>query len=717
MQKIKTLFIFGCLLFCNLCISQDFKSIPDSLKKYSYVELMDKILANSQNHEDSYKKSDLYAQTYLLKAKKENNTEQIIYGYKTKSEVVNNLQKKLKYSDSAISIATSKMPNKLSYLYYRRGCLYYNEKRLKEALDYFLKASKDSINISKNLKNRIHYTIGSIKNTQGNYKEALKIYEECEVNARINNSPEYLVYLFGLAELYNRTGKIELSEKYTNKGIASRKTDESGDYYYPYFISNRGKNYYKKKQYNKAVIDLTNTLQTIKNNNDYSNYAENSYYVGECYREQHQDEKAIFYYKKVDSIFTAQKDIYPLTVPSYEHLIAYYKKKQDYQKIVYYSDQFIKADRVLDDNYKYITSKIAKTYDIQKVVASKQAVIASLTSDKKMSLIAIILLLLSIALLGYWFYSYNKQKKKELQKQKELFDAYIATREQKIEPKTMLTNLYEKPVSNKPIQNIIFPEEVGSIKEIESDILEKDTLSSIDSRVVAQISDFLEVFKKEQWFLNTYTVEELSKKMNTNSTYLSRVIKTTKGCSYPQYVNSLRMEYIIEKLVTEKDFLKYSVEALSESSGYNSVDTFVRAFLLHTQMKPSEFVKQLISLEETIQPILKKLIIFENDKGFLDPNLNQIDLAKNLGTNGNYLSKTINHYKGKNFTQYINDLRIEYTIKKIKEDKTYRKYSVKGISKDVGYNNVDVFVKAFVSRTGLKPSVYIKELIESEINL
>jgi AraC-like DNA-binding protein len=114
--------------------------------------------------------------------------------------------------------------------------------------------------------------------------------------------------------------------------------------------------------------------------------------------------------------------------------------------------------------------------------------------------------------------------------------------------------------------------------------------------------------------------------------------------------------------------------------------------------------------KEIINDILEKLLLFENNKNYLDPNIRQIDLAKKFDTNSSYLSKVINSEKGKNFSQYINDLRIDYTIIKLKEDKKFRKYSIESISEEVGYNNPKAFSKAFYERIAVKPSVFIKSI-------
>lgn len=117
---------------------------------------------------------------------------------------------------------------------------------------------------------------------------------------------------------------------------------------------------------------------------------------------------------------------------------------------------------------------------------------------------------------------------------------------------------------------------------------------------------------------------------------------------------------------------------------------------------------------EMVNEILKKLHEFETNKKYLLPNLKQTDLAKQFDSNSTYLSKIINFYKGKNFSQYINDMRIDYAINKLKKDKKFRKYTIKAISEEVGFNNSESFAKAFYNNTGLQPSYFIKKIEEKE---
>ncbi len=116
--------------------------------------------------------------------------------------------------------------------------------------------------------------------------------------------------------------------------------------------------------------------------------------------------------------------------------------------------------------------------------------------------------------------------------------------------------------------------------------------------------------------------------------------------------------------------------------------------------------------EKHILDILQKLEGFEKNHDYLSPGLNSQTVANQLETNLKYFSFVINHYKNKNFTQYINELRINYAIKELQVNSKLRKYTIKAIAYELGYNNAETFSNAFYKQVKIKPSFYIKELIK-----
>jgi len=114
--------------------------------------------------------------------------------------------------------------------------------------------------------------------------------------------------------------------------------------------------------------------------------------------------------------------------------------------------------------------------------------------------------------------------------------------------------------------------------------------------------------------------------------------------------------------------------------------------------------------EEVTQQILDGLKKIEEKEYFLKKECNSYNVAKKVGTNTTYLSKVINSHFGKNFNTYINDLRINYAIVRIKNDVIFRSYSIQSIAEEIGYKSADSFTKYFKQDTGLNPSFYIKNI-------
>lgn len=119
--------------------------------------------------------------------------------------------------------------------------------------------------------------------------------------------------------------------------------------------------------------------------------------------------------------------------------------------------------------------------------------------------------------------------------------------------------------------------------------------------------------------------------------------------------------------------------------------------------------------DEVVTKILSHLDTFEKNNEFLNSKISISALAKTIGTNPNYLSKTVNHFKKMSFSQYINTLRIEHSIVSLKSDNVYTKYTLKAIAAEFGFNNTESFSKAFYKETGIKPSFFLKRLEKSSV--
>ncbi len=85
-------------------------------------------------------------------------------------------------------------------------------------------------------------------------------------------------------------------------------------------------------------------------------------------------------------------------------------------------------------------------------------------------------------------------------------------------------------------------------------------------------------------------------------------------------------------------------------------------------------------------------------------------MAEEIKTNTTYLSKIINSLYQKKFTAYINDLRIDYVLDRLKNDKLFRRYSIQSIANEIGFKSKESINSAFKNRIGVLPSKLIRAL-------
>lgn len=93
---------------------------------------------------------------------------------------------------------------------------------------------------------------------------------------------------------------------------------------------------------------------------------------------------------------------------------------------------------------------------------------------------------------------------------------------------------------------------------------------------------------------------------------------------------------------------------------------------------------------------------------YLNPVLTLSDLALQLETNTNYLSRVINETHGTNFNTFINNLRVQKVISLMQERS--ENLSLWGLGQEAGFNSKSAFINAFRKETGKSPNEYYIEM-------
>lgn len=113
---------------------------------------------------------------------------------------------------------------------------------------------------------------------------------------------------------------------------------------------------------------------------------------------------------------------------------------------------------------------------------------------------------------------------------------------------------------------------------------------------------------------------------------------------------------------------------------------------------------------ESEKEILNKLKELEKKEEYLRIDFNQQYVAKKIKSNTTYLSFVVNKHFGKSFSNYYNEMRINYAINQIINNSRFREYTTQAIAESVGFKNADSFSTSFKKKTGVTPFQFINEV-------
>lgn len=121
-------------------------------------------------------------------------------------------------------------------------------------------------------------------------------------------------------------------------------------------------------------------------------------------------------------------------------------------------------------------------------------------------------------------------------------------------------------------------------------------------------------------------------------------------------------------------------------------------------------VKSITIPQDSENELLSKLLDFETSLSYLKPSISLSAMAVELDTNIKYLSHLIKTHRSCNFNTYINDLRINYILEKLKSNPEYRTYKISYLAEECGFSSHSKFSASFKRVCGLSPSEFIDSL-------
>lgn len=112
--------------------------------------------------------------------------------------------------------------------------------------------------------------------------------------------------------------------------------------------------------------------------------------------------------------------------------------------------------------------------------------------------------------------------------------------------------------------------------------------SDVDEQMVADIH---KAFEEDRIYLNPkLRLSDLAARIGTNRTYMSQYFNHKCEQSFYEYVNNYRVRHSMV-LLSDTD---YTLEIIAEMSGFNSLSTFRRAFILQNGCSPQQYRSEMV---------------------------------------------------------------------------------------------------------------------------
>ncbi|MBC8755573.1 helix-turn-helix transcriptional regulator [Kordia sp. YSTF-M3] len=457
----------------------------------------------------------------------------------------------------------AKNKNTLIYGYKVKGSIYRNLGKYQKALEYYLKVdsfAKAEQNLLQQIKS--NHDIGLIKDEMGLHADAADIFLDNLEKIKTLPSENKTTYLNIYIALVATHINLDVN-KATEYNEILRKTSEAENnktgisYYYLF----KGKIACAEKNYLGALESFEKAEKLLSELKNDRNLFIVYRFQGKCFYELQYYQKAIQVLEKAKTLEVQYQfnhlerfEIVLLLAQSYEAIKADHTARENYKM----------AQTIMQENnvvLNAVTTRLETKFDLDYL---KRKIIELEELSKKRQFYNQILIYLGILLtiiLVLFLFRYRRLKTKNKEKFNKLLN-YI--------------------------------EELEANSQQKKSTTKQQTERKISDEKAASILKALKKFETKHGYLDSKTsLTSVAKKLNTNTSYLSKIINTYKEQSFKSYITTLRINYALQKLKNDKIFCSYSIKAIALELGFKSEGSFSRAFKEHTGIYPSYFIKNI----------------------------------------------------------------------------------------------------------------------------
>jgi tetratricopeptide (TPR) repeat protein len=369
--------------------------------------------------------------------------------------------------------------------------------------------------------------------------------------------------------------------------------------------SNIGGIFYRLKKYDLAISEYKNALNIAKMVGHKKYEAAILGGIAAIYEKQQQADSALIYFQKAKQLFIETGDKYNLSVVNRSiattyYNLANYKEALNYILMALDISMQIEAGLEIYNNYKFLSETYEKlgrndlALDYYKQYTTLKDSVAGQETREEIANIHI---------------EYETEKK---EKENQLLQKDVKIKEISIKQKnkliiifiivillvvTLLFIIYSFYKQKSKAYDVLVHQNLKSLKiekKLEKSIADAPTqLASGKTDTTGQLNELHQRFEKfmigeKPYLWADINMDEFCKKLNTNRTYLSKLIND----QYKQGFNDLLCEYRVRTardLMADSNNKHLSVEGIGEMAGFKNNATFHRQFKNLVNLTPKQF--------------------------------------------------------------------------------------------------------------------------------
>jgi AraC-like DNA-binding protein len=319
-----------------------------------------------------------------------------------------------------------------------------------------------------------------------------------------------------------------------------------------------------KNRINETEKTYQNIVTEAKENNLAHEHSIAIYNLGYFYYSQKKYPKALVYFEKTDSIFRKNQSNLEDFIYSNYYQSKIYENFSDDENSLKHANVYLDYFEKNEENISNQTEEINQSQNSQSLKKEMETMIekyATIVLIKKIAICVFVVLL--VVFIFIYFKNKKKNKISELR-----YNSIINEYKEKLTNSVDLERKKEVKVS---VSNLNLDEEK------ENSLFEK--LIKLETQKVFLNKDF--------------TLQFVAKKIKTNTTYLSYVVNKRFGKTFSEYANELKINYVINEMITNTSYRKYSTQAIADSVGYKNATSFTKSFHKKTGLSPVKFAEKL----------------------------------------------------------------------------------------------------------------------------